>query len=105
VENEQISPVYDPHTGLLAGYVRTTISPDGLTIVNKTRPLHLLYNGKIERAARREKDGSWSMTTHGIGNNLIPGMNKINEELGPGIFDALDQRLRENIERHHGVRE
>ena len=27
------------------------------------------------------------------------------EELGPGIFDALDQRSRENIERHHGVRE
>jgi hypothetical protein len=104
VENGQISPVYDPHTGLFVGYVKTKVSPDGLTIVNKTRPLHLLYSGQVERTGRREKDGSWSVTTRGIGNNLIPGMNKINEELGPGIFDALDQRLRDNIERHHGVR-
>ena len=46
---------------------------------------------------------SWSITTTGTGNNIYPGLNKINEWQGPKIFDAMDQRLRENIERHHGV--
>ena len=52
---------------------------------------------------QQNADGSWTITTRGFGNNVIPGMNEINEELGPSIFNELDQRLRENIDRHHGV--
>ncbi|ACI93716.1 hypothetical protein OCAR_6604 [Afipia carboxidovorans OM5] len=42
------------------------------------------------------------MTTRGIGNNVEPGMNGINQIFGPGIFDGLDRQMRANIERHHG---
>ena len=35
---------------------------------------------------------------------MIPGVNEINREQGPKIFDVLDRQLREDIERRHGVR-
>jgi len=40
------------------------------------------------------------VTTRGIENNILPGMNLLNQEQGPLIFNILDQRLRDNIERH-----
>ncbi len=103
VEHGQTYDVYDPRLSVYAGQVRTYISPDGLEITNFTLPGHVLHDGKIVRQAVRADDGSWSITTTGTGNNIYPGLNKINEWQGPKIFDFLDQRLRENIERHHGV--
>jgi HK97 family phage portal protein len=94
---------WDRDTLLPGGFVRTKISEDGLTIVNRTLQGHILYDGLIERRAVQAADGSWHVTTLGIGNNVLPGMNVINESQGPRIFDALDQQLRENIERHHGI--
>jgi hypothetical protein len=104
VKNGTTSLVRDPTTDLPAGYVDTFVSADGLTIVNRTQPLHIFYDGTVTRTATRNSDGSWTITTRGVGNNVIPGMNLLNKELGPGIFKDLDRRLRENIERHHGVR-
>ena len=37
-----------------------------------------------------------------MGNNVVPGFNRINEWQGPKAFDMLDRQLRENIGRHHG---
>ena len=101
VENERIYPVYDPETGLYVGRVRTTVSEDGLTITNRTLTVHIFYDGIIVRRAEQADDGSWTVTTVGEGNNVIPGMNILNQEAGPGIFSGLDRRMRENIERHH----
>ncbi|MEQ1672896.1 MAG: hypothetical protein ABL893_18750, partial [Hyphomicrobium sp.] len=103
VEDRGVYTVYDPRNGLPAGYVTVSISPDGLTIINKTRPLHVLYNGQIQRSAQQMPDGSWVMTTRGIGNNVFPGFNKLNEWQGPKIFDTLDQQLTNNIRLHHGL--
>ncbi len=94
----------DPNTDLPGGFVETYVSEDGLTVTNRTLPLHLFFDGAIERRATQNRDGSWTITTRGFGNNVVPGMNVINEELGPGIFNELDRQLRENIERHNGVR-
>lgn len=95
--------VEDPRSGLPGGYVRTAVSADGLTIVNRTLPIHVFYDGQIERVATQSPDGSWRVTTRGVGNNVVPGAATINERQGPEIFDSLDQTLKENIERHHGV--
>jgi hypothetical protein len=82
--------------------VETWISADGLSIVNRTERIHLFYDGEVERTARQTEDGSWHVTTRGIGNNVIPGMNWINEWLGPGIFKTEDERMRNNVRAHHG---
>jgi len=103
VTNEGVYLVKDPRTGFPGGYVRTLVSADGLRIVNRTLPVHAFYDGQIERVATQSPDGSWHVTTRGIGNNRLPGAATINEEHGPEIFGRLDRMLKENIERHHGV--
>lgn len=101
VVNGAIYSVYDPFLGLPAGDVLTRVAADKLSITNQTLPEHVFYDGKITRTAWRAADGSWHVTTRGIGNNEIPGMNKVNQWSGPDIFNELDRRMRENIERHH----
>jgi len=81
--------------------VDTTVSGDGMTIVNRTSPAHVFYNGVVIRTASQSDDGAWYVTTRGFGNNVAPGMNILNQGEGPVTFRILDQRLRENIERHH----
>lgn len=101
VESGKSYAVYDPQTGLPGGLVTTTISEDGLTITNTTLPLHVFYDGVVTRAARQSGDGSWTVTTEGRGNNVLPGASEVNQIRGPDIFKTLDQRMRANIERHH----
>ncbi|MGC2776790.1 MAG: hypothetical protein WA418_14275, partial [Bradyrhizobium sp.] len=96
------SLVYDPRSGVPGGFVETTIADGGLTITNRTSPLHAFYDGVVVRSAKQADDGSWYVTTRGFGNNVIPGMSLFNQEEGPPIFDTLDRRMRANIERHHG---
>ncbi len=103
-EDNKIYPVYDPITGIYAGDVRTRISADGLSVRNTTQENHILHDGQITRSATQNPDGSWSVTTRGIGNNVTPGMNIANQYGGPVIFDILDKRMRENIRVHHGSR-
>jgi hypothetical protein len=94
--------VVDPATGITAGNVRTFVTDDGRTVVNITLPDHILHDGMVERRAVQQSDGSWKVQTQGIGNNETPGMNIINSLAGPEVFDALDERLRENIGAHRG---
>ncbi len=71
--------------------------------MNTTLPGHLLYDGAVTRSLSRGPDGTWYMTTHGVGNNKIFGMSEMNQMLGPDIFRNLDDQMRSNIEVHHGV--
>lgn len=96
-------PVYDPVTGLFVGDVRTTVSEDGLTTVNRTLPGHLLADGAVVPAAIHNPDGSWSVKTIGIGNSVDPELAPVNEFLGPYIFTNLDMQMRRNTQRHHGA--
>ena len=57
VKDRGVYLVYFPGTRVPAGLVETLISGDGLTITNITQPLHLLYNGQIQRTFRRTPDG------------------------------------------------
>ena len=75
VVNGSLNFARDPRNDVPGGYVKTMISPDRLTVTNYTTLLHLLYYGQIVRTAHRRSDGSWTMSTHGHGNNWIPGMN------------------------------
>jgi RHS repeat-associated protein len=101
IESGQTSMVYDPRTGMPGGYVVTDVSSDGLTVTNTTTDLHLLAFGQVNRTAWQASDGTWYVTTHGTGNNVIPGMNVINQWQGPKVFDALDAQMRTNIGVHH----
>jgi hypothetical protein len=101
VRDRDSSVVYGPNSGVPAGWVRTTVSEDGLTVVNRTSPAHIFYDGVVVRTAEQRDDGVWYVTTHGFGNNVVPIADFINQVEGPRVFQILDQRLRENIERHH----
>jgi hypothetical protein len=101
VQHLDTSLVEDLRTGFPAGWVWTAVGHNGLTITNYTAPVHLFYDGIVARGATQTDDGAWYVTTRGFGNNVVPGMNIINGEEGPAAFKILDQRLRDNIERHH----
>jgi hypothetical protein len=101
VKDSDISLVLDPRTGVPGGWIITKIEDDGLTVINRTTILHALYDGKVVRTATQDENGAWHVTTRGFGNNVLPGMNLLNREEGPPIFNILDQRMRDNIERHH----
>ena len=103
VENRGIYEVFDPRTGLFVGDVRTRVSDDGLTITNTTLPGHLLYDGRITRTTWQDETGAWYVDTHGTGNNVIPGMNQVNQWQGPQIFDYVDSQMRCSISMHHGL--
>jgi hypothetical protein len=86
--------VSDPLTGLPAGLVVTTVDNGGYTVTNTTVPdEHILDNGEIDRTLSENSDGSWSVTTHGFGNNVIPGFNVLNQYYGPVVFSTLDAEM------------
>lgn len=92
--------VYIPH-GPYVGQVRNQISNGGLTITNKTVAPHIFYDGEVVRTAVQGPNGEWYAITSGLGNNVVPGMNMINEFVGPDIFRDLDEQLKSNIARNH----
>jgi hypothetical protein len=106
IESGQIYTVWDTRFPVQypGGRVLTEVSDDGLTTTNTTLrlPQHILADGQIVRTAYQASDGAWYVTTHGYGNNVIPGMATVNANQGPLIFRHLDTQMRENIERHHG---
>jgi hypothetical protein len=103
VVNSKIYDVYDPRTGIYAGPVQVWVSPDGLTIINRTLKGHILFDGQILRHVQQDDRGAWFITTHGIGNNENSAMAFANVAQGPPIFRLMDQHLRLNIDRHHGT--
>ena len=100
--NKDLNFVRDPWYGLPAGWVMTTITDDGLTVINETAVAHVLYDGVIYRTAIQNPNGSWGIATHGFGNNWIPFMDRENRVQGPKIFEATDQAMRAYILRDHG---
>jgi hypothetical protein len=101
-ENGRTYFVTDPRNGDPGGWVDTNVSADGLTVTNTTRLAHVFYDGQIVRSAAQAEDGSWYVTTHGLGNNWTSGLAASNQEQGPQIFNYMDQQMRANIEAHHG---
>jgi hypothetical protein len=63
---------------------------------------HIFFDGMIVRQLTQSVTGAWYVTTHGFGNNVQPGMNVVNQLVGPEVFNELDRQMRANIERHHG---
>ncbi len=94
--------VFIPNTIIPIGNVTTKISEDGFTTENKTVLNHLFHDGIVTRQAIQEKDGSWFVTTRGVGNNIYPGVDKINQDYGPIIFDRLDAQMREYVRQRNG---
>jgi hypothetical protein len=102
VKHESTNLVFDPLGKIgKVGYVTTEILDDGLTIKNTTEENHIFHDGTITRTAKQAEDGSWSVTTQGIGNNVSPGMNYMNEQFGPAIFNLLDAEMRLYISRRY----
>ena len=95
--------VYDPRVGIAAGPVKVWVSPDGMTIINKTLMGHVFFDGQILRHASQAPNGAWFIETHGIGNNKNADLAFANRAQGPQIFRLMDQHLRMNIDQHHGT--
>lgn len=103
VADGERSFVWHPDLPIPAGHVTSRITDDGLTITNTTEPGHVFHDGHIMRWATQTPEGDWYVTTRGTGNNRYPLMQPLNTWQGPPIFRSLDERLRENIRRHHGA--
>ena len=113
VNDQDVNAVSDVRPGILSrvapgGDVLTHVSPDGLTIVNRTLPGHVFHDGTITRTLS-QVDGNWYITTTGVGNNGsywgIPAdvMASINSSEGTDLFNYVNQQMVRNIEAHHGV--
>jgi RHS repeat-associated protein len=83
------------------GMISVDISDDGLTSINTTLPGHIFYNGTITRTVSQGADGAWYVTTTGVGNNVVLGMNIANQVMGPDIFDTLDKQMFDYIAAQH----
>jgi len=102
IEDGQTYPVHVPGATQYVGDVETRIEDDGLTIQNRTKQGHIFFDGMVVRQLGQTPDGTWFVTTYGLGNNVEPGMNVVNQLVGPEVFGELDRQMRANIERHHG---
>ena len=106
------------------GAIQTFILNGGLTIENRTLSTHILYDGTVDRTISQMPDGSWIVTTHGIGNNRTYNVTiPLRDDLGtikipvnfaslngwggpllPGgidIFDGLDTQMLNYITAQH----
>jgi hypothetical protein len=88
-------------TGESVGHVRTFVSLDGLAVINRTLPDHVFHDGRVKWVFRQAPDGAWYSGTFGYGNNSYPGVNWLNEAVGPKVFRELDDALRRDIEDHY----
>jgi len=102
VEDGKTYRIYIPGTDIHVGDIQTRIDADGLTIENRTKEGHIFFDGMVTRKLTQTRDGAWYVTTRGLGNNVEPGMNIVNQLVGPEVFNGLDRQMRANIERHHG---
>ena len=86
------------------GWVNTTISPDGLTVVNLTNSspslevgkFHLMCCGTVERRAFMSR-GKWYVSTRGQGYNMWPPLAAANQQFGPGAFEALNTAMKKDF--------
>jgi len=53
VQDGDVSLVFDPNTGLPGGWIKSSISPDGLTITNRTLLGHVFLTDKLRELLRR----------------------------------------------------
>ncbi|TMI99418.1 MAG: hypothetical protein E6G97_22770 [Alphaproteobacteria bacterium] len=102
IEDGATYRVHIPGTDRYVGDIRTRVENDGLTIENRTVPGHIFFDGMVTRQLTQTRDGAWYVTTRGLGNNVEPGINIVNQLVGPEVFNELDRQMRANIERHHG---
>ncbi len=111
VNDQDINGVTDPRPSLVRGIkpggdVITHISPDGMTIVNRTLEGHVFHDGTITRQLS-QVDGNWYIATTGVGNNdwwgVVPPfvMAATNAREGTAMFNYIDELMRANIEAHH----
>ena len=110
VYNTATTTVIDPRNGLRAGDVRTDVSKDGLSIVNRTLSNHLLHDGQITRLIEQDENGAWYVVTRGIGNNVFVETEfpcnlcaTVNSWQGEQIFNYVDELMRANIANHRGI--
>jgi len=106
------------------GAIQTFVLDGGLTIENRTLSTHILYDGKVDRTISQTPDGSWVVTTRGIGNNVTHNVAvPLADDLGtinipvnlallngwggpilPGgidIFNAVDENMLNYIAANH----
>lgn len=78
-----------------------SVSDDGMTSVNRTLPGHIFHDGIAIQKVYQGDNGAWYVATYSIGNNFQWHTAGVNNTFGPGLFDILDQEMRENIDAHH----
>lgn len=81
---------------LPGGKVKSRVGPDGLAVTNHTAPLHI-FRGVVRRDYARTPSGDWVVATEGTGHSRVPGIDRLNEKVGPKIFAEVDRRCAEHV--------
>jgi len=92
---------YGFRLGDFPGNIRVSVSDGGLMSMNQTLPGHVFHDGIAIRKVYQANNGSWYVTTYSYGNNHQFHTSGVNNAAGPGVFDILDQEMRDNIAAHH----
>jgi hypothetical protein len=100
--DSNIYTVHDVWVGFRAGDVITEFFNGGATVRNTTLPGHILYDGQIIRNVSQGADGSWSVTTWGVGNNISPVAAWLNVRGGKATFNTVDAQMLDYTVKHHG---
>jgi len=79
------------------GAIKVYISPDGLTLTNRSLPTHIFHDGQVVRSYTQREDGAWVVTSTGTGTNVRPyvgpAIDLANDMAGAPTFTAVDAQM------------
>jgi hypothetical protein len=86
---------YEVRWGVLfsGGMVTTTFSYDGTHVRNETTPWHWL-RGTVDRTLRIDEQGRWLVSTRGVGNSPVLGLDAVNDVVGVAMFRDTNKMCR-----------
>lgn len=79
------------------GWVTVAVSNGGFTVTNTTTRVHP-FQGSVTRNYFRAANGNWYVTTHGVGNSPLPGMDTLNQVQGPKIFAGVNAACQNHVQ-------
>jgi uncharacterized protein RhaS with RHS repeats len=79
------------------GWVEVDVTNDGFTVRNTTTRIHP-FQGTITRKYFQGSSGNWYVTTRGVGNSPLPGMDLKNQSAGPQIFKEVNAACKGHVQ-------
>ncbi len=79
------------------GRVTSQVINRGTRVINETTALHV-FQGTVTRDYFSDRVGNWYVTTRGTGNSPVLGIDALNDAVGPGLFERVNEACRKHVE-------